>query len=282
MLQACVDDSGNLYQGKTSVLVGYVASIESWVGFSNRWAAALAEPPAIAYLKASDAMALSKKGEFKGWAPEARDAKLSRLIDVINETPILYGAAAIVNNADFLRVASKHPDPKINDPFFFLFAQVLRGLIVAHRDLGPKEKVEFIFDSTSQAGHHLADLFRDLMFTAPTSIQALGIADAPTFRDEKDFLPLQAADLAVNRVRNFFERYLEDETAKPGWILDRLGESGVKLAMLYSDASYLETTIRGAELVKMYLDAGPPEIRAERFARLREWIEGLPEPTKGL
>lgn len=69
------------------------------------------------------------------------------------------------------------------------------------------------------------------------------------FPDEKDFLPLQAADLAVNRVRNFFERYLEDETAKPGWILDRLGESGVKLAMLYSDASYLETTIRGAELV---------------------------------
>jgi hypothetical protein len=26
--------------------------------------------------------------------------------------------------------------------------------------------------------------------------------------------------------------------------------------MLYSDASYLETTIRGAELEKMYLDAG--------------------------
>jgi hypothetical protein len=121
----------------------------------------------------------------------------------------------------------------------------LRGLIVAHRDLGPKEKVEFIFDSTSQAGYHLTDLFRDLMFTAPTSIQALGIENAPTFRDEKDFLPLQAADLAVNRVRDFFERYL-------------------------------------AELVKMYLDAGSPEARPERFARLREWIEGLPEPTKGL
>lgn len=120
------------------------------------------------------------------------------------------------------------------------------------------------------------------MFTAPTSVQALGIENAPTFRDEKDFLPLQAADLAVNRVRNFFERYLEDQTAKPGWILERLGESAIRLAMLYSDASYLETTIRGAELVKMYLDAGPPEARPERFARLREWIEGLPEPTKAL
>jgi hypothetical protein len=30
-------------------------------------------------------MALSKKGELKGWTPEARDAKLSHLIDVIND-----------------------------------------------------------------------------------------------------------------------------------------------------------------------------------------------------
>lgn len=124
MLQACVDDSGNLYQGKTSVLVGYVASAESWIGF--------------AYLKASDAMALSKKGEFRGWTPEARDAKPSHLIDVINETQILYGAAAIINNADFLRIASKHPDPKISDPFFFLFAQVLRG---PHRS-APRSRTE--------------------------------------------------------------------------------------------------------------------------------------------
>lgn len=54
-------------------------------------------------------------------------------------TQILFFAAAIINNADFLRIASEHPDPKISDSFFLLFAQVLRGLIVAHRDLGPKE-----------------------------------------------------------------------------------------------------------------------------------------------
>jgi hypothetical protein len=278
MLEAYVDDSGKIGQGHTTVLAGYVASAETWADFSRRWAAVLAEPPALEYLHTTDAMALKK--QFRGWTEDARDAKLAKLIDVINNTDILYGAAAIINNQDFQRVATGHPDRRISDPFLFLFAQVLRGLLLAHRDLGPKDNLEFVFEDMSEAGHHLSDIFEDLMYTAPGSVQALGITNKPVFKGKKDGMPLQAADLVVNRVRRFFERYMADDTAKPDWILDRLGERGVKLGMSYVDASYLQTTIKGANLVRSYVQSGPPEEQAQRFLNIKAWVEGLPVPKE--
>lgn len=275
MLQACVDDSGKITQGHTMVLAGYVASVESWADFSDRWAAALAEPPAIELLHTTDAMA--RKKDFKGWTEEARDAKLSKLIDVINDTDILYGAAAVINNRDFRRVAMDHPDPRISDPSWFLFAQVLRGLFLTHRDLGPKDNLEFIFENMSELGHHVSDLFKGLLFTAPSSVEALGVTDPPTFRG-KDFLPLQAADFVVNRVRRHFERYMEDPTIEPDWMMNRLGERGVKLGFSYVDGPYLQTVIDGAAQVRSYLEGAAPEEQARRLLNIKAWIEGLPPP----
>src|ERR1700722_1714880 len=108
MLQAYIDDSGNIGQGKTSVLAGYVASTEAWADFSNRWAVALAEAPAIGYLKTSHAMLL--KGEFSGWTDQERDQKLDRLIEVINGTDIVYGAVAVLHNKGFYNVAKGETD----------------------------------------------------------------------------------------------------------------------------------------------------------------------------
>ena len=103
----------------------------------------MGKPPAIAYLKTSDALAL--KREFKGWAPRERDAKLSDLLDAISATNILYGGAAVLVNADFKRVALGYPNTAIGDTFLLLFTQGSWGLILVHRDIGPEEPVQFIF-----------------------------------------------------------------------------------------------------------------------------------------
>ncbi|MGB8907603.1 MAG: hypothetical protein WCC84_02515 [Candidatus Cybelea sp.] len=256
-------------------MAGYVASVESWADFSDRWAEALAEPPAISYLHTTDAMALKK--DFKGWTEEERDAKLVRLIDVINDTDIIYGTAAVINNRDFQRVAMGHPDPRISDPSWFLFAQALRGLLITHRDLGPKDGVEFIFETMSELGHHVSDIFNGLLFTAPSSVQSLGITNPPTFKG-KEFLPLQAADLVVNRVRRHFERYIDDPTIEPDWMMNKLGERGVKLGFSYVDGGYLQSVIDGASRVRAYLQDASPEEQARRLVNIRAWIEGLPPP----
>lgn len=88
----------------------------------------------------------------------------------------------------------------------------------------------------------------------------------------------------VNRVRNFFERYLE---TKP---LNRVGY----LIVWASRALGLRCCIAMPLILRPRFvapswkkciwtpGAGQPEARPDRFARLREWIEGLPEPAKGL
>ncbi|HEY1653483.1 MAG TPA: DUF3800 domain-containing protein [Candidatus Tumulicola sp.] len=231
MLQAYFDDSGNLGQGKFSVLGGYVATTEVWSDFSDRWASALATVPTIAYLKTSHAMLL--KGEFSGWTPEARDRKIASLLNVIHQTNISYGAVEILDNASCLRFSDAMP--RLKDPFPFLAVDLMQSCIKTQVELGSLEQVDFIFDSSDMSEGEMANYFNRMMSTAPPELRGL-IKNPPVFRDERKFLPLQASDLVVNRLRRDLEDDGSRETARAA--LDRLSELDVIFATAFhSDES---------------------------------------------
>jgi Protein of unknown function (DUF3800) len=220
MLQAYFDDSGNLGQEKFSLLGGYIATTEAWADFSERWASVLAAAPSIAYLKTSHAMLL--KGEFSDWAPEARDQKVAALLNVVHETDFAYGAMEILDNDSCSRFSNAMP--RLKKPFPFLAVDLMQSCIKTQGELGLLEQVDFIFDSSDMSEAEIGQYFNRMMNTAPPGLQGIP-KSPPIFRDERIFLPLQAADLVVNRLRRDLEDGGSREAATAA--VERLSESGV-------------------------------------------------------
>ena len=268
MLQAFIDDSGNYRQGQTCLMAGCVASVANWDRFSERWHAALSEIPAIAYFKMSEAFALRR--EFKGWTADARDAKIDALIDVILGTGIVYGVAIAMVNLDYIRIAKGATDSHLNDPFYFLFASVIEACLIHQERYGIHEKVDFIFDDCNKPAKEIDRIFRQTLFTAPDKIKALNLVDnPPVFRDEKAFLPLQAADLIAGQIRSYQERGTETAALK------KLGDSGFKVAYTIYDAKQFEALVQGTNAVQAYVRAAPSGQELARFMEIKSFVERL-------
>ncbi|WP_139784827.1 hypothetical protein [Roseovarius sp. A-2] len=75
------DDSSSDEGDRRLFIAGYLNSAENWALFSDAWKECLDEKPKLKYLKMSEAKAL--QGEFRGWSPELRDAKLKRLSFIV-------------------------------------------------------------------------------------------------------------------------------------------------------------------------------------------------------
>ena len=270
MTEAYIDDSGNFRQGKTCLLAGYVAPTDAWAEFSDRWDAVLKEATAIEFFKMSDAFALKK--QFDGWTTEARDAKVDRLVDVIIAARITYGAAVAMINADYLRVGRGALDSHINDAFYFLFTNVMETCLIHQQRSGIHEKIDFIFDDTDKPSIEIDRLFRQTMFTAPERIKALQLVDKPpVFRNEKIFLPLQAADLLAGQIRSWYERGQETTAMK------KLGGSDVRLAFNLYDARMFETMVKGAQITRAHMQSGPPGQELARFMEIKTFLEQISE-----
>ena len=90
----------------------------------------------------------------------------------------------------------------LTDPFCACVNALMCSLIIAEYENSPNDKVDFIFDgkpSSSQANLVIAMYENNRDFFMPESYRSImGTAIA---MDDKDVLPLQAADLLVGQVR---------------------------------------------------------------------------------
>src|ERR1700686_4349470 len=268
MLQAFIDDSGNYQQGQTCLMAGCVAPAQKWAEFSNGWNAVLKTSPAIPYFKMSNAFALTK--EFKGWTPEDRDAKVDALVDVILGTGITYGVAIAMTNLDYVKVAKGATDSYLNAPQLFLFTSVIEACLIHQQHNGIHEKIEFIFDDWNKDAKEVDKLFRQTMYTMPEKIKALNLVDnPPIFRDEKTFLPLQAADLIAGQIRSYQER--GTETAA----MQKLGHNDFKVAYIMHDARQFRTLVDGTNAIQAYVRAAPPGQEFARYADIKAFCDQL-------
>lgn len=250
------------------MLAGLVAPVDEWAAFSNKWDAVLKASPSIPYFKMSDAFALTK--EFEGFTAEERDAKVDALADVILDTKVTYGVAMAMVNVDYIRIAQGATDSHLNDPFYFLFASVVSACLLHQYHEGIKEKVEFIFDASNKPTKEVEALFRQTLFTGPEKIKALNLVDkSPTFGDEKQTLPLQAADLLAGQIRSYQERGVETAVIK------KLGDNNFRVAYTKYDAKLFKPLVDGTNMIQDYVRMAPPGQELARYLELKAAVENL-------
>lgn len=202
LMLAYVDGSGTMNDSPAYVMAGYLGSAEAWEAFSGDWKAALDHPKAIEYFKMSEAWA--RRGEFAGWEEGLRDARLKLLSPIINRHA--FSALIFVASTDGWK---KHVVGKLNEryhdrPYFFAFHSIM-SLAVKYLDSkGIKEKVDFVFDEEGGESMRLMlESFDGWADVAPTHLKEY-IGSRPIFRNEKEVLPLQAADMLAWHVRRSF------------------------------------------------------------------------------
>lgn len=205
MLKAFIDDSGSGGDSLWYVLAGYIGTVDGWDSFDGEWTGVLHQNPRIEYFKSSEAESLRPDGQWAGISKEQRDEKIDALIEVIGRC---------ARRAVYTRMRQSVYDELVKGniplawdrPYYFLLPSVIGAAINIERIDGDSELVDFVFDSdqTHERGIELL-----LPFLFP--MQSLyGSLVNVIRRDDKKFLPLQAADLLAWQVRRYFSASKEE------------------------------------------------------------------------
>ena len=198
VLKAFIDDSGS---GDTQyfVMAGYIGAVSAWECFDERWCSVLDERPRIPYFHAVEANSLRSDGVWAGITETERDTKIDRLIEVIQSNDI-QAVYVRLKQSDYNQIFKGKVPERWDSPYYCLFSSfvALCGYVLVEA-FGAEGPIEFVFDNHQQYKKHGQEFYDGsrLLIQEQT---------APNihFRDDKDFPPLQAADLLAWQVRRAF------------------------------------------------------------------------------
>jgi len=213
-VQAFIDESGS----KTDVafvLAGLIGTSEQWADFSINWQTALHESPRIDYFKMQEAAKL--KGQFGRWKRETRDAKLRRLLAVLNSYELDFISVSLDVTA-FYEIISEHMPKPGNNPYFVGFHQMIAAVGFHLLERKHKEKFEIIFDENMIFGPRAKRWYPLVRDVAIPELFAL-LPPEPIFKNDHEFMPLQAADLFAWLIRRSWNEH-QSQTPEFGWIVD--------------------------------------------------------------
>jgi uncharacterized protein DUF3800 len=211
ILTCYADDSGSDPGTMPAfVLAGYVAGVEQWKKFLDQWDIALKSGPRVLeYFKMVEAHWKIEDGQFYGWSDHDRDAKLIELGRIIKDH-VMYGVRVVLYWDDYQTVRAKYPNYQV-EPYTILYHNLMISSILRKIDLDIDDPIKFIFDQQGAFGKRARGTFDDAvsMSTIP-SFFLRHIAGPPNFEDDKDFLPLQSADLLAWQTRRFCDDHSLD------------------------------------------------------------------------
>jgi hypothetical protein len=193
MMQAYVDESGGKGQTKTFVFSALIGDTEEWAQKSDEWDSVLKETPRIAYFKMDEAEGLS--GQFFGLSHIERDIKLKRLCSVLR-VPSIRTLSVTVDIADFLRIWAPRLGRPASEPYFFPFQAIHAAIAYDLLSQGQTEHCEIFFDENKIFGPRAKVWYPVIRHGFLPEIQGI-LPVEPFFRDDKEILPLQAADLTA-------------------------------------------------------------------------------------
>ena len=113
-----------------------------------------------------------------------------------------------------------------SNPYFHCFYQLIVMVVYAQKNIGAGDPVVFVFDEQGKEGRAIRDLWSILRFMVPDDDVKAIMELEPVFGDDKEFLPLQAADLAAWQIRRYLNTPPDDAGRAPdfGPVMVRLGE----------------------------------------------------------
>jgi hypothetical protein len=197
LLQIVIDDSGRGQEKNPAfVLAGYIARVQNWEAFADRWQALLAKAPKLDYLKAYEAYWLCD--QFKDWTETERDQKLFELIALIRQYSPLSVTLAI-NGKAFDGFLKAHKGA-LKNVYPLALAAIMTKVLRYRLEQQTFEKLDFVFDMGMLHANLFEQAFKDMMVALPERATKL-IGKRPHMEDDLEFLPLQAADLLASYVR---------------------------------------------------------------------------------
>jgi hypothetical protein len=205
-LKAFIDDSGSGGDSPWFVLAGYLGAAEAWDAFDRRWRAALDGPPKLEYFKHSQMYRPETQwGQFK--SEGQRNERLDRFIEVIGGHA-LRAIYVRVKQQDYDEIIEPYVPPMWRNPYYFLFIGFLSSATSTERWAGTSRKIEFFFDNNQEVEKPSQRLYSQVCGLP----QFAGSVEGIHYKDEKQFLPLQAADLLAWEVRR---RFSVEEPERP-------------------------------------------------------------------
>lgn len=195
VFQVYIDDSASRDR-KVFVLAGYIAPAEKWAAFSDEWQAMLDEEPRLKRFKMHE---MARSG-----ARRLRCEKFYRVIE-----KYVTGAISCVIHANDLAgvIDSISVPPGVKDwetlknPYYYACKSIILDLI-KHRDVFEiDEPIDFIFDMQTEQARIREGWNR--MYLSETPEVRVMLGNPPSFLNDEEVKPLQAADMWAWLVRRW-------------------------------------------------------------------------------
>jgi hypothetical protein len=228
ILQACADDSGNEPRDPIFVFGGFISPVSKWVDFAAEWQGVLDQTPKLEYFKMNEAAALAKQWhKRKGWTEAGRDKRLASFIDVIKK----YAEVAVhvsIRHDDFDSLIASMPLPQrrlsSDKPYPILATQFMLSVAALADTFNAATEIEFVFDEQLGYSNEMLawwPVFHEFAESGSRTNFAKYFKSPPDYRNEKCFLPLQAADLYAWQQR-LHEKNNQTIIAPQNWVLREL------------------------------------------------------------
>ena len=200
-LKAFIDDSSAESSDRRLFLAGYLNTAEKWERFERAWEEELKTPPSIDYLKMVEAQNL--RDQFRGWLDADRDEKLRGLARVIcHFEPFSFQFS--INRSRYYELVTPTAPRGFGNPHFIGSFGIVSGLARFISSQKIKTPIDFIFDQQDGVSGDVNLFFEYMMEALPRATRRL-ITRTPIFRDDKEFVPLQAADMLAWHLRREHE-----------------------------------------------------------------------------
>lgn len=213
------DDSASDSGGRRMFLAAYIHHAENWARFADLWRYEL-DRDSLEYFKMVEAKAL--RGQFRGWKPERRDAKVLAFAQLIQKHRPWFVSCSI-SRTEYAELLSPTAPENLKDPYAACFWGVIGAAnrFMLEGKINPALPINFVFDEQGGLGHDAALFFAWHKADSPPNEREL-MGAVPVFRDDKQMVALHAADMfAWHLRRDHEEGGMEDRT-----IFDMLTEYG--------------------------------------------------------
>lgn len=202
-MQVVIDDSNNQPgHGHFFGLAGFMSPLDKWESFTLDWSKLLNDEPSIAYYKGSEARRL--RGQFNGWTPAQRDRRESAFVDVIARF-CEFKLHSYVNHSAFDYFIKQRPLPIRNEatdsPYLYLVVAMIEMVGGIMKKSFADQTCEVVFDLQDGFDQLVKEMWHTIMGYFD-SVDSRGYSKyfcgLPKFRNSKNFLPLQAADMLAH------------------------------------------------------------------------------------